>query len=121
MLTNLFLLGLGLLIIAAIVAICIIARNSIKLRYDLLSNADANRPVFVQIFDDTDKNYIINLNEVGLIKQSNKTKDDEESYIIEIFLKDNMESPLEFIYNDELTRDRIFNALYDYNIEDEQD
>lgn len=91
------------------------------MRYDLLSNADANRPVFVQIMDDYDRNEIINLNEVSLINIRDAKNDEDCIFIINIFLKDNMESPLEFRYNDEFTRDRIFNALYDYNIEDEQD
>lgn len=78
-------------------------------------DADANKPTFIRINDDTGLDYIFNTKYISFITAVNNT---HEKYIIRIYINDSEETSYSFIYNDKSIRDRIYNALSDYYIYD---
>ena len=80
------------------------------------SDADANKPTFIRINDDENNDYIFNANDIYLITAVNDLNRENNKYLIQFFLKDNIDMTLK--YDDKSVRDEIYFALSDYDIFD---
>ena len=79
-------------------------------------DADANKPTFIRINDDENNDYIFNANDIYLITAINDLNRENNKYLIQFFLKDNIDMTLK--YDDKSVRDEIYFALSDYDIFD---
>ena len=79
-------------------------------------DADANKPTFIRINDDENNDYIFNANDIYLITAVNDLNRENNKYLIQFFLKDNIDMTLK--YDDKSVRDEIYFALSDYDIFD---
>lgn len=77
-------------------------------------DVDANKPTFIRINDDEDNDFIFNTNDISLITAVNDLNRENNHYLIQFYLKDNMDITLKF--DDKIVRDKIYFALKDYDI-----
>ena len=114
--------GLTILLITLIVLACLfvifLGREAKKITSAYLdsvysSDADANKPTFIRINDDEDNDYIFNTNDICLITAVNDLNRENNKYLIQFCLKDNMDITLKF--DDKDIRDKIYFALSDYD------
>ena len=117
--------GLTILLITLIVLACLfvvfLGREAKKITNAYLDSinygdADANKPTFIRINDDEDNDYIFNTNDICLITAVNDLNRENNKYLIQFFLKDNIDMTLK--YDDKSVRDEIYFALSDYDIFD---
>ena len=117
--------GLTILLITLIVLACLLAiflgREAKKITTAYLDSvysgdADANKPTFIRINDDENNDYIFNTNEICLVTAVNDLNRENNKYLINFCLKDNID--MTFKYDDKFTRDQIYDALADYDIYD---
>lgn len=117
--------GLTILLITLIVLACLfvifLGREAKKITNAYLDSinygdADANKPTFIRINDDEDNDYIFNANDIYLITAINDLNRENNKYLIQFFLKDNIDMTLK--YDDKSVRDEIYFALSDYDIFD---
>lgn len=115
--------GLTILLITFVVLVILLviflAREAKKITNAYLDSinygdADANKPTFIRINDDEDNDYIFNTNEIYLITAVNALNRENNKYLINICLKDNIDIQLKF--DDKDIRDKIYYALSDYNM-----
>ena len=114
--------GLTILLITLIVLACLfvifLGREAKKISNAYLDSinypdADANKPTFIRINDDEDNDYIFNTNDICLITAVNDLNRENNKYLIQFCLKDNMDITLKF--DDKDIRDKIYFALSDYD------
>ena len=79
-------------------------------------DCDANKPTFIRINDDENNDYIFNANDIYLITAVNDLNRENNKYLIQFCLKDNIDMTLK--YDDKSVRDEIYFALSDYDIFD---
>lgn len=117
--------GLTILLITLIVLACLLAiflgREAKKITTAYLDSvysgdADANKPTFIRVNDDEDVDYIFNTNDICLITAVNDLNRENNKYLLNICLKDNID--ITFKYDDKFTRDQIYCALSDYDVWD---
>ena len=117
--------GLTILLITLIVLACLfvifLGREAKKITTAYLDSvysgdADANKPTFIRINDDENNDYIFNTNDIYLITAINDLNRENNKYLIQFFLKDNIDMTLK--YDDKSVRDEIYFALSDYDIFD---
>ena len=77
-------------------------------------DVDANKPTFIRINDDENNDFIFNTNDISLITAVNDLNRENNHYLIQFYLKDNMDITLKF--DDKIVRDKIYFALKDYDI-----
>lgn len=115
--------GLTILLITLIVLACLfvifLGREAKKITKAYLNSvnygdADANKPTFIRINDDEGLDYIFNTNDIYLITAVNVLNKENNKYLLNICLKDNID--ISFKYNDQFRRNEIYNALADYHI-----
>lgn len=115
--------GLTILLIMLIVLACLfvifLGREAKKITSAYLDSinypdCDANKPTFIRIDDDENNDYIFNTNEIYLVTAVNDLNRENNKYLLQLFLKDNMDITLKF--DDKSVRDKIYYALSDYDI-----
>ena len=114
--------GLTILLITLIVLACLfvifLGREAKKITNAYLDSinygdADENKPTFIRINDDEDNDYIFNTNEICLITAVNDLNRENDKYLLNFCLKDNID--ITFKFDDKDIRDKIYFALSDYN------
>lgn len=115
--------GLTILLITLIVLACLFvvflgiqAKKITNAYLDSINygDANANKPTFIRIDDDENNDYIFNTNDICLITAVNDLNRENNKYLLQFFLKDNMDITLKF--DDKFIRDKIYFALSDYDI-----
>lgn len=117
--------GLTILLITLIVLACVFvvflgiqAKRIVNCYEDSVNygDADANKPTFIRINDDEGLDYIFNTSDIRLITAFNNINEKNNKYIITVCLKDNID--ISFKYDDQFIRNKIYDALADYDIYD---
>ena len=111
------------LIVLACLFVVFLGREAKKITNAYLDSinyvdANANKPTFIRINDDEGLDYILNTNEISILLALNDFTKQKDKYLIRISLKHNDEPDIILKYDDKLIRDKIYDALADYNIYD---